>query len=914
MASVSLVAMWGLSVGSVLAGAAPAGPCELVVDLDAEGKDATFGTQHAALGGSVLFVGGRDPDRPAIYRTHGCAGNPIGGGIERLTEPDHGEPLRLYTVGRRVLFFTATGPWSDKGRLWASDGTPEGTRILKAVPLLAEPALVRATVHEDELLFVAMTASDIVQLWRSDGTEAGTAPIATLPPWPEGDLLVSDIIVGGATIYFGVADAEHGLELWSSDGTAEGTHLVNDLNPGPQDSTPSRMVWWGGYLFYAADDGVVGAELRRYEPASGHSKLMIDVPSSDYGSLYDEDADGLRPSLFDDALLWTTNGPARLWRLDDPDGHAAEVEGALNTTSGGSWAYVDDSTLGGELIWFIVRSKGGGCDPGPGALVVSDGTAPGTQPLATFISPAGHWLWTGNELLVAGDDGAGMRLWASDGTVAGTEPVAANLLPPQARDAAPAFLAGGSAVAVLWEPEYGRELWVQSGPSGPWSLLADLARGSEGADPVGLHALDSTLLFSARSSTQDPAPRLWSWDSGGGGGLASLEPEPPFGLTLKGVAVTGDGVAHLRADQADLGVELWRSDLSSGSVEPVVDFCPGYQDTGGWMVCPLALCSGAAVVMATGAAAYAVSWKKSCGYRLHRVDLAEPELLTPACYDDPYGYTPKPSELTEVGDELWFVWRDEEQGDELWHTDGTAEGTSVLLDLAPGPDDSAPEHLRVHGPWMYMSAYIPPWGRELYRVNTSTLEVELVFEATPGSKSGQPGPTLVYGSGLVFAAVHETLGRELWWHDPATGEVDFLVDLKPGPSSLDPTPWAVFGTRLLVRAGNSTPATWWVTDGTPEGSFELAELWGVNHSDVQSPVVVGEEALVVQVDDGIHGREPWRTDGTPHGTWLIQDLRAGPLGSDPEEFVHLSDAIWFSANDGRHGRELWRLPLTLLAP
>src|ERR1700712_4610156 len=53
-------------------------------------------------------------------------------------------------------------------------------------------------------------------------------------------------------------------------------------------------------------------------------------------------------------------------------------------------------------------------------------------------------------------------------------------------------------------------------------------------------------------------------------------------------------------------------------------------------------------------------------------------------------------------------------------------------------------------------------------------------------------------------------------------------------------------------------------------------------------------------DDGDTGVEPWRTDGTPGGTYQLADICAGPCTSRPM-FVSLSDhSYFFSASDGDH--------------
>ena len=60
-----------------------------------------------------------------------------------------------------------------------------------------------------------------------------------------------------------------------------------------------------------------------------------------------------------------------------------------------------------------------------------------------------------------------------------------------------------------------------------------------------------------------------------------------------------------------------------------------------------------------------------------------------------------PRELTEYAGRLYFVADHEEYGAELFSTDGTAEGTSLVADLKPGKQGSSPSHLVVSGDFLY---------------------------------------------------------------------------------------------------------------------------------------------------------------------------------------------------------------------
>ena len=130
--------------------------------------------------------------------------------------------------------------------IFVSDGTPEGTITLPAPP----PPCKSQGVLGETLLF-----GDGRSLWRTDGTAAGTTKLMTFPRdhCPE-------LVAHGGRVYFDGEDAEHGQELWQSDGTVDGTRLVADIVPGTGSSWPGRFTAAGDRLFFTATTEI-GREL-----------------------------------------------------------------------------------------------------------------------------------------------------------------------------------------------------------------------------------------------------------------------------------------------------------------------------------------------------------------------------------------------------------------------------------------------------------------------------------------------------------------------------------------------------------------------------------------------------------------------------------------------------------------------------
>jgi len=150
------------------------------------------------------------------------------GGATTLLGSFHGDQLEpsLTLVGGQ-LFFAADG--GTEG-LWTSDGTPEGTRLVRAA-----------------------------QLANSEGGNDNTELIA----------------VGG--LVFFVANDAAGWELWRSDGTEGGTYRVRDINPGPRYGIHFNDYWEGAQPFFAAGiiNGVGHAfGYRSYEMASTATNII----------------------------------------------------------------------------------------------------------------------------------------------------------------------------------------------------------------------------------------------------------------------------------------------------------------------------------------------------------------------------------------------------------------------------------------------------------------------------------------------------------------------------------------------------------------------------------------------------------------------------------------------------------------
>jgi ELWxxDGT repeat protein len=285
------------------------------------------GVERLTAVGDTLFFFGFDSQGYALFATDGTAA-----GTRRLagfgsSSSNAGIGALLDADG--TLYFTALFP-AARG-LWKSNGTPEGTVLVKSL-VTPNPDFVQLAYLNGNV----MLGFDR-QLWRSDGTEAGTVQLRTFSTsftepsaftvsggqlyFSAGSLWVSDGTAAGTrpipaagfnlTAYNGLlyytAPSPAGTDgLWRTDGTDAGTVLVKSLPPWSVGTGPHSLTVYDRYLFFVATDGDQGAELWRSDGTEAGTSVYQDLRPGQFqgsfpqflraaaGRLYFTADDGLR--------------------------------------------------------------------------------------------------------------------------------------------------------------------------------------------------------------------------------------------------------------------------------------------------------------------------------------------------------------------------------------------------------------------------------------------------------------------------------------------------------------------------------------------------------------------------------------------------------------------------------------------
>ncbi|MFC6859362.1 ELWxxDGT repeat protein [Zunongwangia atlantica] len=113
-------------------------------------------------------------------------------------------------------------------------------------------------------------------------------------------------------------------------------------------------------------------------------------------------------------------------------------------------------------------------------------------------------------------------------------------------------------------------------------------------------------------------------------------------------------------------------------------------------------------------------------------------------------------EMVSLGNTDYFLADDGIHGKELWKTDGTPNGTSMLKDILEGTYGSDPENLFVFKNHIYFSANNGITGHELWRSDGTIEGTVLVKDIHPSHRIGSnPKNFTVYQGELYFTASNE---------------------------------------------------------------------------------------------------------------------------------------------------------------
>jgi ELWxxDGT repeat protein len=491
---------------------------------------------------------------------------------------------------------------------------------------------------------------------------------------------------------------------------------------------------------------------------------------------------------------------------------------------------------------------------------------------------------------------------------------------------------------------HGQELWVSDGTAGGTHMVLDI-HPTGSSNPFNFVPFGTGILFSADDGTH--GLELWKSDGTAGGTVLVKDVVPGAGFYNIREIVPADTQAFFNANDGTHGDELWVTDGTTAGTQLVRDIQPGSDSSFSfWLPSLLGAVGNRAIFFADDGVHGLEPWA-SDGTEAGTVPLAD---VNPGSGSSMISLLVLDHALT-VGSRLYFRAFTDQDGAEVWTSDGTPAGTTKLKEI----NDQTSSFFFFGGKLFGPALGALPGGKVLFQADDAG---GTGFEpwASDGTAAGTqriadlwPGAESSYPTSMA----------------PLNGKVLFLADANPSPSN--PGLWisdgTAAGTTLLASGINAWPPlaplggialmdgpgpdyAIWKTDGTPAGTGPVGPavtiqgatsvlgatllfqgyttsgaqpgLWqtdgsaagtGLVHSFSESSWLTLAPAsgnrLFFSADTNAEGRELWVTDGTPAGTVLVEDLNPGPASGAGDWLAPLGTSIVFTGDDGTTGPEPW---------
>ncbi|RKG59164.1 hypothetical protein D7V80_37485 [Corallococcus sp. CA054B] len=472
----------------------------------------------ALLGGALTWGAGcgeKDPQPPpeAPLQRAGPAFlvKDAAGGTPSLFgfEPYNGTSMAIDVAG--TLYFQRAPVAFPNNQLWRSDGTQEGTRLVKG-PWWNQPSMApeRLTSLNGHLLYAARVSAEDgapYRLWRHDPateTAEDLTPYQDLPKGAQGDAAV-ELVEAQGRAFFGVQEGDEGA-LWVTDGTRNGTRR---LRSGLGMEPPLPLASLGARVFFSVRDAETHRALWVSDGTTDGTVKVSDLvpPGGSVGVIRSGAVVG------NQWLFWMTAHPEasselQLWRSDGTPKGTVRVgtDAFFNTayTSNQTGVVLGDSLVFPrfrypEQVWELWKSDGWTVE-----LAASLG--------ALEQGPIGLTVLNDHVLFWSAKSRPEYTLWRTDGTQAGTQPLLTTRMVDQSPllPLPPLVLSrpGGPILFSAWDAEAGLELWRTDGTVQSTVRYADIEPGPESSSPGWMVVSGGHVFFTAR--TQATGRELWA--------------------------------------------------------------------------------------------------------------------------------------------------------------------------------------------------------------------------------------------------------------------------------------------------------------------------------------------------------------------------------------------------------------------
>lgn len=453
--------------------------------------------------------------------------------------------------------------------------------------------------------------------------------------------------------------------------------------------------------------------------------------------------------------IFASKKTSRLWVTN------ASVAGTVSYTSKVLCPTQGPTAILNGKLYFPGNTAANGTE-----LWVTDGTDAGTQlvkdinPGTGSSDPTERFIVLNNQLFfTANNPTYGRELWKSNGTPAGTV-LLKDIVPGTTGCSNDSFdeslVVGNLLFFNAITPAGGEELWRSDGTEAGTFQVKDINPGPTGSFPNIQENLGNKIIFVASNGTQEKEPWISDGTEAGTFMLKDIAPGP-LSSSPDNFIVFKNKIFFSASDFVN-GKELWISDGTTAGTQLLKDIEPGMM--------------GSSPILFNGIAT------------------ANKYFFT--CYTSANGF-------------------------EMWETDGTAGGTKLFLDLEAGADDSYPifmpsydnnyanpdYHPLFQGNKFFFSAFTLDKGRELYVSDGTAGGTTLIKNLDNDINDGVSGFFYyISGNAIYFCGSDGTHNAELFKSNGTAGNATPVGKINNTGGPADVKPFVIINGFLLFLGDN----------------------------------------------------------------------------------------------------------------
>jgi len=840
---------------------------EFVKELDEGGTLGSYPYDFTKVGDKIFFTATTPQYGKELWVTDGTdAGTHM---VKDITEGMNSTNITWLTpFGDKVIF--NAGPAYDNQEPWISDGTPEGTFILKDIYegfLGSNPE--HFTVYKDKVYFFAKSENEGNEVWSTDGTPEGTKILIDYNP-VTGGVSPTNLTVADGSLWF-LASNGTNYDLIKSDGTTAGTAAFESTaNAKELVSFKDRLYYLsGGYLNYIS--GEVKTPVRTLNDAgdltpagsvmyltayNGASAVTLHVTDGEVGGTLTEVKDEnseICNSIYDMTMIGNTlflkasaTGYDVGYELFKAEGSKLSLVKDINP--GASSSELNNFTIMGNKLYFTATTDTEGKE-----LWVSDGTETGTHIVKDINTgtrmfgeteiPNGSNISSitaiGDKLYFGANPNTDKEIWVSDGTENGTKLlIDVNKKPTSGLDIGPNIYRVGDKFIFLND----NKVWVSDGTAEGTANTGETARNISRNIDMGDYKI--VILDEIQAN------KIMKTD----GTLEGTSIIENFDYIVPAwLAVTGGKLFFYGRKNE---VDTQKLYVSDGTTDSAVPFLDANNDE----ITHVRVIMGTDEMMLIRTVTIN---NPEYIYKLYASDGTSAgtkvlfEKTTEEQDDDYY------NRFTFAGSVGYYVNETEENGLELWSTDGTKAGTVLVKHISDDPDEFELDSIVNVGETIY---YILSDDEDIYTLwktegTPESTEQVKVFETTEkyAGPSKQIMPLAVIGDKFYFITIEESYDAEIRSSSVAAHSKKSDVEVKY-------TGWVIHNKTGIIQKLNfgglnlsdySLAIPYGATYEVIRGS-EYMLAWLINKVDNSGKLikVLGSSATVIQEASFIDTRQP----------------------------------------------------------